>query len=120
MQTILNTFEICVSPTQLYNCTHCWYYSDTEHGFDILWSSSIKNVLCLYNAVYYILPLKSSATLQEVFNVLGLSDAIVEIGWFYHLQDTNTILSTSIHDITLVSILLYKDNETKLKFTADK
>ena len=111
MQTILDQFEVCQNPTQLYNCVHCWYYSDTEHGFDILWASS--NLFCVYNAVYYTIPLKSSATLQTVLNLLGLGKEIVEIGWCYHLQNIDIILDTSIHDITLVSILLYKDTETK-------
>ena len=93
----------------------CCYHPTvvTEYSFDILWHLNHRHPVCYYKEKFYSLPKMSSV--HEVLEILNLNGYVLEIEWSYHLQniDIHEFLDTSLENLTLTAIRLYRNTEIK-------
>ena len=115
---ILNTYaQLPLSENiYLHMCAQCSYHltkEDTGNGFDILWHSNTRQIVCNYRSTLYKIsthqPL-GTTTLRQLFDQLQLSIGHMEIDWSYHLQgnDADFLCNIPIEHLALIHIRLYK------------
>lgn len=95
----------------------CVFYPSTEEErvFDIMYNPNTRSVLYVQKNVY-VLPLPPTATFQDVFRVLGMADAHMEIVWSYHLKDTDTVLflTSQVQHATMTHVRLFASHDIQI------
>jgi len=126
-QTMLSLHNYAILPPHqeslLYTCSQCTYYptKDIEYNFDIMWEPNTRTIVLEYQHTFYSLPLSSECTLRHVLHFLQFEQALIHLGWCYHLQsnEIDVVLDCEVESLAIHHINIYANNSVLAWWNAE-